>query len=80
MLLKTLLSLQAAQTGFDTRHVLALNVPVMSLWKDAGTNHQFLQRGDAANQRIAGRGKCGCGHGGSLARCGGFELRIGVLR
>ena len=30
MLLKTLLTLQAAQTGFDTRHVLALNLPVMS--------------------------------------------------
>jgi putative ABC transport system permease protein len=29
MLLKTLLSLQAVNTGFDTRHVLALNVPVM---------------------------------------------------
>jgi len=29
MLLKTLLSLQAAQTGLDTRHVLAVNVPVM---------------------------------------------------
>lgn len=30
MLLKTLLALQAAQTPFDTRHVLAVNVPVMS--------------------------------------------------
>ncbi len=30
MLLKTLLSLQATETGLDTRHVLALNVPVMS--------------------------------------------------
>jgi predicted permease len=30
MLLKTLLALQAARTGFDTHHVLALNVPVMS--------------------------------------------------
>jgi predicted permease len=30
MLLKTLLALQAAQTGFDTRSVLALNVPVVS--------------------------------------------------
>jgi putative ABC transport system permease protein len=29
-LLKTLLALQAAQTGLDMRHVLALNVPVMS--------------------------------------------------
>jgi predicted permease len=30
MLLKTLLALQAAQTGLDTHHVLAINVPVMS--------------------------------------------------
>ena len=30
MLLKTLLALQAAQTGLDIRHVLALNVPVIS--------------------------------------------------
>jgi len=29
MLLKTLLSLQATQTGLDTRHVLAINVPVI---------------------------------------------------
>lgn len=29
MLLKTLLALQAAQTGFDTHHVLAINVPVI---------------------------------------------------
>jgi len=30
MLVKTLLSLQAVQTGFDTHHVLALNMPVMT--------------------------------------------------
>ena len=30
MLIQTLLSLQSAQSGLDTRHVLALNVPVMS--------------------------------------------------
>jgi putative ABC transport system permease protein len=30
MLVKTLLALQAAQSGFDTRNVLAVNVPVMS--------------------------------------------------
>ena len=35
MLLKTLLALQAAQTGFDTRHVLAMNVPVMSYGRTA---------------------------------------------
>ena len=33
MLLKTLLALQAAQTGFDMRQVLAVNVPVMSYGK-----------------------------------------------
>jgi putative ABC transport system permease protein len=33
MLLKTLLAMQSAQTGFDTRHVLAVNVPVMSYGK-----------------------------------------------
>jgi putative ABC transport system permease protein len=33
MLLKTLLALQAAPTGFDTRRVLAVNVPVMSYGK-----------------------------------------------
>ncbi|MEO8596981.1 MAG: ADOP family duplicated permease [Candidatus Solibacter sp.] len=33
MLLKTLLALQSAQTGLDTRQVLAVNVPVMSYGK-----------------------------------------------
>ncbi len=32
-LLKTLVALQAAQTGLDTRHVLAINVPVISYGK-----------------------------------------------
>jgi predicted permease len=33
MLLKTLLALQAVETGFDMHHVLAINVPVMSYGK-----------------------------------------------
>src|SRR5216683_3503391 len=33
MLLKTLLSMQTAQTGLDTRHVLAINVPAISYGK-----------------------------------------------
>src|SRR5258706_1858540 len=32
-LVKTVISLQSAQTGFDTRHVLAINVPAMSYGK-----------------------------------------------
>jgi predicted permease len=39
MLLKTLLALQAAPTGYDTRHVLAVNVPRMSYGK---TEEQVL--------------------------------------
>ena len=35
MLIKTLLTLQAAQTGFDTHRVLAMNVPVMSYGKSS---------------------------------------------
>lgn len=33
MLLKTLIAMQTAQTGMDTRHVLAINVPVMNFHK-----------------------------------------------
>ena len=33
MLIKTLVTLQATQTGFDTRRVLAMNMPVMSYGK-----------------------------------------------
>ena len=33
MLLKTLIAMQTAQTGMDTRHVLAINVPVMNYQK-----------------------------------------------
>ena len=33
MLLKTLLAIQAAETGLDTRHVLAINVPAVSYGK-----------------------------------------------
>ena len=39
MLLKTLLSLQNAQTGFDTHRVLALNMPKMTLGR---TDDQIL--------------------------------------
>ncbi len=49
MLLKTLLAMQAAQTGFDTRHVLAVNVPVMSYGK---TPEQILGFYNEAMRRI----------------------------
>ena len=57
MLIKTLLSLQAAQTGFDTHHVLALNVPAHLLRQDPRPNRGFLQGIDAPHQRAARRGR-----------------------
>jgi predicted permease len=50
MLIKTLLALQAAQTGLDTRHVLALNVPVMSYGRTPEQVHAFYKE---AMRRIA---------------------------
>jgi putative ABC transport system permease protein len=50
MLLKTLLALQAAQTGFDTHHVLAINVPEMSYGK---TPNQILGFYQETIRRIA---------------------------
>ena len=50
MLLKTLLALQAAQTGFDTHHVLAINVPVMSYGR---TPEQVIAFYREAIRRIA---------------------------
>jgi putative ABC transport system permease protein len=46
---KTLLSLQAAETGFDTRHVLAVNVPVM---RDGRTPQQVVDFYRDATRRI----------------------------
>jgi putative ABC transport system permease protein len=43
MLLKTLISMQAAQTGFDTHHVLAINVPEMPYGKTPEQITAFYQ-------------------------------------
>ncbi len=43
MLVKTLMTLQAAQTGFDTRHVLAINVPQMPYGKTPEQINAFYE-------------------------------------
>jgi len=43
MLLKTLLALQAVQTGIDTRRVLAVNVPVLSYGRTDGQVVDFYK-------------------------------------
>jgi predicted permease len=49
MLIKTLLALQATETGFDTHHVLAINVPVMSYGR---TPDQIVSFYDETIRRI----------------------------
>ncbi len=49
MLLKTLLSLQGAKTGFDTRRVLAVNMPKMTLGR---TDDQILGFNSEVMRRI----------------------------
>ena len=46
---KTLLTLESAQTGFDTRHVMAVNVPVMN---DGKTPQQVVNYYREATRRI----------------------------
>ncbi len=43
MLVKTLLSLQAAPTGYDMRHVLAVNVPVVSYGRTVDQINEFYK-------------------------------------
>ena len=67
MLLKTLLKLQSVETGFDTRHVLVLNVPAES-YGGPRTNGGFLQRGHPADHEFTRRGPRGRGHSDAVAR------------
>jgi putative ABC transport system permease protein len=54
MLLKTLLALQAAETGLDTRRVLALNVPVMSNGRTSEQNVGFYREAMRRIQELPG--------------------------
>ena len=80
MLLKTLLTMQAAQTGFDMRHVLAINVPVMPYGKTPEQISAFYQRNGPADRRVARRGPRCSRQLRSLARRGKLRSRLPVLR
>jgi predicted permease len=64
MLLKTLMAMQAAQTGFDTRHVLAINVPEMPYGKTPEQITAFYQ--EAARRISALPGVDGVAIGSSV--------------
>ena len=80
MLLKTLLALQAAQTGFDTRHVLALNVPVMSYGQTPEQIVRFYKETMRRIARAAGRGPRRPGQLSAVARCGQLRSRASSSR
>lgn len=71
MLIKTLLTLQAAETGFDTHRVLAMNVPVMSYGKTPDQIINFYR--EAIRQIKALPGVDGVAEGTTVPwRDGGF--------
>ena len=61
MLLTTLFALQRAQTGFDMRNVLAVNVPVVSYDRKPRADRGVLQGSDAAHRRAARRERVAVG-------------------
>ena len=80
MLLKTLMALQAAQTGFDTRHVLAINLPEMAYGKTPDQITAFYQETVRQSFHAAGRGWSRGRQLGSVARCGQLRAWIRILR
>jgi putative ABC transport system permease protein len=54
MLLKALMALQAIQTGLDTRHILAINVPVISYGKTDGQVVDFYKEAIRRVHRLPG--------------------------
>jgi len=69
MLLKTLLAIQAAQTGLDTRHVLAINVPAVSYGKKPEQVVDFYKESMRRIDSLPGVNKNRFGIVGSLRRC-----------
>ena len=76
MLLKTLLALQAAQTGFDTRRVLAINVPVMSYGKTPEQIVELLQGSDPAHRASCRAWTRRARHARALARRRQLRTRV----
>ena len=79
MLLKTLLALQAAQTGLDTRHVLAMNVPVMSYGRTPDQVVNFYKEAIRRIEALPGVDSVALGMAGPVARCGHLRAGLPVL-
>ena len=80
MLVKTLLALQSAESGFDTRNVLALDVPMMGAGRTPDQTLAFYRDMLRTDFRGAGRQSRGDGHRGALARRRQRGARVPVHR
>ena len=69
MLITTLIALQTARTGLDTRHVLAVNVPVMSYGKTPQQVIDFYKESIRRVDALPGVKNTAFGNDRSLARC-----------
>jgi predicted permease len=72
MLVKTLLALQAAQTGFDTRHVLAINVPVISYGRTPEQTIYFYKETMRRIAELPGVDSCAVGNSVPWRDAGGL--------
>ncbi len=68
MLVATLTALQTANTGYDMRQVLAIDVPPASVRRRRRSDGQLLPGSHAADRRAAGRGGRRVRDGRALAR------------
>ena len=76
MLVKTLLSLQAAPTGYDMRHVLAVNVPVVSYGRTVDQINEFYKDAVRKISELPGVDRVAIGTSGAVARQGNFRFGI----
>jgi putative ABC transport system permease protein len=77
MLLKTLLALQAAQTGLDMRHVLAINVPVMSYGRTPEQVVDFYREAIRRIEELPGVNRVAVGTAVPWRDAGSFGFGLG---
>ena len=68
MLVATLTALQTANTGYDMRQVLAIDVPPSATGVGDAARHDLLPGSHSADRRAAGRARCRGRNGRALAR------------
>ena len=79
MLLTTLVALQRTPTGFETRQVLAVNVPVMSYGRTSDQIRAFHEDIIRQVEQLPGVDRVSAGSVGALAGCARWIVRRTIL-